>query len=77
MLYPKPQYANCLKDDGVLVEIWRKLNTIPTETLSRNGRFYGGGLRKMEPNELMRIPVNNIASLLSSHSSCRQLSLFG
>ena len=77
MLYPKPQYANCLKDDGVLVEIWRKLNTIPTETLSRNGRFYGGGLRKMEPNELMRIPVNSIASLLSSHSSCRQLSLFG
>lgn len=77
LLYPKPQYARCLKDESVLTEIWHELNTIPTETLSRNGRFYGGGLRKMEPNELMRTPANSIASLMSSRSTYRQLALFG
>ena len=77
LLYPKPEYANCMKDKDILLEIWRTLNTIPTDTLSRTGRFYGGGLRKMEPNELMRIPANGIASLLSSRSTCQQLALFG
>jgi hypothetical protein len=77
LLYPKPQYARCLKDEGVLTEIWHELNTIPTETLSRNGRFYGGGLRKMEPKELMRTPANGIASLMSSRSTCQELALFG
>lgn len=77
LLYPKPQYANSLKDKTILGEIWRVLNTIPTETISRNGRFYGGGLRKMEPKELMRIPANCIASLLSSNSTYQQLDLFG
>lgn len=76
LLYPKPQYAHCMKDETVLTEIWRKLNAIPTETLSRNGRFYGGGLRKMEPNELMRTPAGSIASLLTIRASHKQLSLF-
>lgn len=77
LLYPKPQYANCMKDTILLTKIWRELNTIPTETLSRNGRFYGGGLRKMEPNELMRTPANGVASLMTNHSTNQQLSLFG
>ena len=76
LLYPKPQYARCMKDEAVLTEVWHELNTIPTETLSRNGRFYGGGLRKMEPNELMRTPAKGIASLLTLHTSYQQLSLF-
>ena len=77
LLYPKPQYAHCMKDEAVLIEVWHELNTIPTETLSRNGRFYGGGLRKMEPNELMRTPAKGIASLLTHRTSHQQLSLFG
>lgn len=77
LLYPKPQYERCLKDETVLTEVWHELNTIPTETLSRNGRFYGGGLRKMEPNELMRTPAGAIASLLTLRTSYKQLSLFG
>lgn len=76
LLYPKPQYAMCLKDKAVLTEVWQELNTIPTETLSRNGRFYGGGLRKMEPKELMHIPANGIAALLNNHTGFRQLALF-
>ncbi len=76
LLYPKPQYAHCMKDEAILTKVWHELNTIPVETLSRNGRFYGGGLCKMEPNELMRTPANCIASLLTHHSSKQQPSLF-
>ena len=77
LLYPKPQYVKYMKNEAVLTEIWNELNAIPTETLSRNGRFYGGGLHKMEPNELMRTPAGNIASLLTSHVAYSQLPLFG
>lgn len=76
LLYPKPQYARCLKDEAVLTEVWEKLNTIPSETLSRNGRFYGGGLHKMEPSELMKTSAGEISALLTAHSSFRQASLF-
>ncbi len=75
LLYPKPEYAHCIKNASLLNEIWQKLNSISTETLCRNGRFYGGGLHKMEPKELMRTPANEIASLLESKNN-DQLSLF-
>ena len=75
LLYPKPEYAYCLKNVSLLYEIWQKLNSISTETLCQNGRFYGGGLHKMEPKELMRTPANEIATLLEPKSN-GQLSLF-
>ena len=77
LLYPKPQYAQCFKDESVLEDVWQELNAIPTDTLSRNGRFYGGGLRKMEPKELMQTPAMGIASLMEKKKRCNQLSLFG
>lgn len=77
LLYPKPQYARCMKDERVLNEVWQELNTIPIEALTQNGRSYGGGLHKMEPKELMRTPVKGIASLLDSNVPYKQLSLFG
>lgn len=42
LLYPKPQYARCMKDERVLNEVWQELNTIPIEALTQNGRSYGG-----------------------------------
>ena len=75
-LYPKQQYVQCMRDEKVLMGVWQELNAIPTETLSHIGRFYGGGLRKIEPKELMNAPANGIASLLVPHSSSYQLSLF-
>ena len=77
LLYPKPQYIRCMKNEKILNEIWEELNTIPIETLTQNGRSYGGGLHKMEPKELMRTPVKGIASLLIQYAPHRQLSLFG
>ena len=76
LLYPKPQYAHCLKDEKMLSEIWNELNMIPCEILSHSGRFYGGGLRKMEPKELMSTPANRIASLFNAHSTSQQLEIF-
>ena len=76
LLYPKPQYAECLNNEETLAEVWRELIEIPTETLSHNGRLYGGGLRKMEPSELMRTPADNIAPLIVSRMTYQQLSLF-
>ncbi|MBR1400955.1 MAG: Eco57I restriction-modification methylase domain-containing protein [Prevotella sp.] len=76
LLYPKPQYVHCVKDENVLENIWHELNAIPTETLSRNGRFYGGGLRKMEPKELMQTPAKGIANLMIGKQEFQQLSLF-
>lgn len=76
LLYPKPQYAQHLKDENTMEEIWQALNDIPTDTLSHNGRFYGGGLRKMEPKELMQTPAIGIASLMEKKRAYHQLSLF-
>ena len=76
MLYPKPPYIECLKDEQMLTEIWRMLNAIPTDTLSSNGRCYGGGLRKLEPRELMHTPANDMASLMARWTGNRQLVLF-
>ena len=76
LLYPKPQYAHCFKDESVLEEVWQELNAIPTDTLTRNGRFYGGGLRKMEPKELMQTPAMGIASLMEGKKAYQQLSFF-
>lgn len=76
LLYPKPQYAFCMKDESVLDEVWHELNAIPKETFVRNGRSYGGGLRKMEPNELMRTPANGVAALLTQRAVNSQMSLF-
>lgn len=76
MLYPKPQYEDGLRNEKVLMQVWQALNEIPSDVLARGGRFYGGGLRKIEPRELMKIPVQSIANILAPHEEYQQQSLF-
>lgn len=74
MLYPKRQFARRLSDKSVLKAVWRALNDIPPEKLVAGGRTYGGGLHKLEPRELMRLPA--LDGVLEVGSCPRQASLF-
>ena len=53
MLYPKPILAHALQDSPSLyADLLRVLNRTTPESLIAGGRVYGGGLHKLEPNEL-------------------------
>ena len=58
MLYPKPDLARQIEDKpDIASSLWEALNSIPTEVMTACGRVYGGGLYKMEPKELGRVPL--------------------
>lgn len=62
MLYPKPVLEQALrKTPSLQRQLWKVLNHIPSETLMREGRVYGGGLYKMEPKELSNAPLPSIS----------------
>lgn len=74
MLYPKKQFAKQLGDKSVLKAVWQSLNDIPPEKLVSGGRTYGGGLHKLEPNELMQLPATEYVQGFGRH--IHQPSLF-
>lgn len=74
-LYPTPAFVATTNYDGVLEEVWKRLNAIPADTLLGEGRVYGGGLHKLEPKELANVPVPEIAELVPLNGS--QNDLFG
>lgn len=76
LLYPKKEYAHYLKDPTILNDVWVALNATPCGTLASHGREYGGGLHKIEPKELLRVPVPNVASILMSYRQAKEPSLF-
>jgi predicted RNA methylase len=58
MLYPKGPLRNAFKERPELeAEIFDKLRNISPELFISEGRVYGGGLHKVEPKELAKIPV--------------------
>jgi adenine-specific DNA-methyltransferase len=64
-MYPRPILAHAMaRDPDLIRRIWKALNAITPERLLREGRVYGGGLHKLEPNELAHVPVPEIAVLL-------------
>ena len=64
LLYPKPALARALATDKSLTRnIWTWLGSIKAEELLGHGRVYGGGLHKLEPNELASVPADDIARL--------------
>jgi len=78
MLYPRPELAAALAESRDLKSrIWQALNEIKSEVLLGEGRVYGGGLHKMEPRELAKVPADKIAALIpSSERPARQADLF-
>lgn len=63
LLYPKPFIRETLSDHAILRKTLHALNEIPPETIMRCGRVYGGGLCKLEPQELLNTPVYSISNL--------------
>lgn len=57
-MYPTPSLLRLTRDDPALLDrIWRMLNEIDIAHMLGEGRVYGGGLHKLEPRELARVPV--------------------
>lgn len=72
MLYPKPHIAQLIsEDDNLLKLVWGALNAISSESLIAEGRVYGGGLHKIEPKEMAKLPAGHIKALLTNRSSGR------
>lgn len=79
LLYPKPALARALAEDPQLGrKVWKFLDAIPPATLLGEGRVYGGGLYKMEPNELANVPATAIGAMLPAgeHRPASQADLF-
>lgn len=61
-MYPRPSLQAALDaDPDLLRRIWQDLNRIPPQVLIDCGRVYGGGLHKLEPRELARVPLPALA----------------
>ena len=73
LLYPRNFIAPMLKKKAA--EVFETLRTIHSEHFVNEGRVYGGGLYKMEPAELMRLPVDGLADVLEVRVS-QQRNLF-
>lgn len=77
MLYPREPLRSALVADSSLYEaVFAALQKIDTETFLREGRVYGGGLYKMEPKELGRLPADVVLAALPKPMSVRPGSLF-
>ncbi|MDL1903044.1 SAM-dependent DNA methyltransferase [Anaerolineae bacterium CFX9] len=60
-LYPKRELAQHIsKTKDLKRRIWLALKSIPPETLTGEGRVYGGGLYKLEPKELGALFITDI-----------------
>jgi hypothetical protein len=74
-LYPTSELAACLDGNRErMVELGEALNKIPAECIMHAGRAYGGGLHKVEPRELLEVPLVSVPDWLNVARD-RQLAL--
>ena len=65
MLYPKGVFDRAIaKSPQLKRQVWGVLNNIDPEKMLSEGRVYGGGLHKMEPKELGRVPAAALFDIL-------------
>ena len=80
MLYPKGSLRERLNESPPLKrKVWEFLNSIESQQMLSEGRVYGGGLHKLEPKELGRVPALALTEMLSARQRTdkgRQLGLF-
>lgn len=78
MLYPKGPLQEALKDRPELAgQLFRRLQEISPDSFISEGRVYGGGLHKVEPKELAKIPAGPLLEgLEASIRREQQLAMF-
>ena len=65
LLYPKGILREVMAlDPGLHAAVFAALQSLDTETITGNGRVYGGGLYKLEPKELANIPADFLVKQL-------------
>lgn len=70
MLYPRDPLERAIAESPQLKrQVWDFLNSISSKEMLNEGRVYGGGLHKLEPKELGRVPAAALADLLSERES--------
>ena len=70
LLYPKPALAAALSAEPELYSmVFDHLRSIEADTFVDEGRVYGGGLHKMEPKELERVPLQGLADMLNASNA--------
>ena len=73
MLYPKGPIARAMEEDTTLKKrLWEFLNEISPELMLGEGRVYGGGLHKLEPGELSKVPAAAFTELLPKSVQLQQ-----
>ncbi len=76
LLYPKKSYAKDMANEATRSKVWNVLNSISKTRLMSSGRVYGGGLYKLEPKELMDMPMPEMTKILKPKTKVVQLALF-
>ena len=80
MLYPRGALDRAIAESPQLKrQVWDFLNGISPKEMLDEGRVYGGGLHKLEPKELGRVPAAALADLLPEaerEDEPKQLELF-
>jgi hypothetical protein len=79
MLYPRDALANLLQTTTHLAEVvFNCINSLSVQDIISEGRVYGGGLHKIEPNELGKLSAASLLAALPElkQQSTRQITLF-
>ena len=64
MLYPKEHLQKAISDNpNSVYRIWELLKSISGNDIEEEGRVYGGGLKKIEPRELAKVPCGDLMEL--------------
>ena len=66
MLYPKEPLRKTISENPSSVyRIWELLKGIRGGDIQEEGRVYGGGLKKIEPRELAKVPCGDFSKICS------------
>lgn len=74
MLYPKEVLQKAVSDNPKCVyAIWEMLKEISGKEIEEEGRVYGGGLKKIEPRELKKVPCANLGEYVERSDFYRDI----